>query len=85
MEKYPLTEIEADIQPEDFDAQSVWHDLVKYCGPASVVILAKYKENVSDHLAIRDYSGFTRKAQSRMFRKNFSHRTPLDLDPVDTP
>ena len=84
MEKYPLNEIETDIQPEDFHPESIWHDLVKYCGPASIVILAKYKEQVSDHLAIRDYSGFTRKAQDRIFRKSVSHRTPLDLDPTDT-
>ena len=76
-DKYELTEIEQDIQAYDFPDDSIWHELVKYCGPASVVILAKYKENVSGQLAIRDYSGFVRKANDRSFRKSVSHETPL--------
>jgi len=76
MGKYPLNEIEQNIQPSDFPKDSIWHDLVNYCGPASVVSLDKYKQNVSDQLAIRDYSGFIRKAQDRVFKKNVLSETP---------
>jgi len=72
MDKYELTEIESDIQSEDFPADSIWHELVKYCGPASVVILAKYREKVSERLPIREYAGFIRKAQDRNFKKSFT-------------
>lgn len=77
MGKYLLTEIEADIQHEDFPKDSIWHDLVKYCGPASVIIMAKYKEKVSEKLTIRDYSGFIRRAQDRKFRKSVSRGTHI--------
>jgi len=64
---YPLNDIEADIRPEDFPPDSVWCELVKYCGPAALIILAKYKNNVSGQLSIRDYEGFIRGARHRHF------------------
>ena len=72
MDKYELTEIEQDIQATDFSSDSIWHELVKYCGPASVVILAKYRERKGERLPIREYAGFVRKAQDRNFRKSFT-------------
>ena len=69
MKDYPLTEIEADIKPEDFQADSLWYELVKYCGPASVVILAKYRAKVGERLFIRQHSGFVRKANNRKFER----------------
>jgi len=77
MDKYELTEVERDIQATDFPLDSIWHELVKYCGPAALIILAKYNQNVSGDLAIRDYSGFVRKAQDRSFRSIVSHGTKV--------
>ncbi len=69
MDSYSLTEIEKDIQPEDFPPESVWHRLVKYCGPAALMILAEYREQVGERLPIRKKSGFTRKAEDRAFKR----------------
>ena len=85
MDKYELNEVEQDIQATDFPEGSVWHELIKYCGPASVVILAKYNQTVSGDLSIRDYSGFVRKAQDRDFRKSVSRGTKVQTPPIPTP
>jgi len=77
MDKYELTEVEQDIQATDFPADSVWYELVKYCGPSALIILAKYNQNVSGDLAIRDYSGFIRRAQDRRFFNLVSRGTKV--------
>jgi hypothetical protein len=66
---YPLNEIEKDIQPEDFPENSIWREIVKECGPAVLILLAKHREQVSDRLNLRDYASVTRKAQQRHFAK----------------
>ena len=70
---YPLTDLEKDIRPEDFKETSIYHKLVKHCGPASVVILAEYFENVGRQLTLRDKSSVTRNAYKRQIMRN-NHR-----------
>jgi hypothetical protein len=66
-----LNEIEKDIQPEDFPEGSIWRTIVKECGPAALIILARYRETVAERLSLRDYVSVTRKAQQRNFiRRN---------------
>lgn len=68
--EYPLTDLEKDIRPEDFKPGSIYHELATYC-PASLVILGKYCENISDKLTLRDKRAITRNAYKRdLLRRN---------------
>jgi len=71
-----LNEIEKDIQPSDFPRGSIWRAMVEQCGPRGVILLARYRANVSERLTLRDYGSLTRKAQARKFERDQEENKP---------